>query len=138
MSYKENNKYIRSAIENKSYAEEWGRIEKIKKIPSVYRKIKFVEHKEFMVKIMEQNPIFVRTVVESLYLGDIYIIKNALSKKKVNHIIDEINKFTQSSPSKFCKMLAGIPNFHRWIDKDLITAYSIKYTKHSTHFFTSL
>ena len=135
MSYKENNKYISSKIENNSYAEEWSKIEKIKKIPAVYRKIKFVEHKEFMAKIMEQNPIFVKSIVESLYLGDIYIIKNALSKKKVNHIIDEIHKFTQSSPSKFYKMLEGIPNFHRWIGKDFINAYSIKYTKHSTHIF---
>ena len=49
MSYKENNKYISSKKENNSYAEEWSKIEKIKKIPTVYRKIKFVEHKEFVV-----------------------------------------------------------------------------------------
>ena len=91
MSYKENNKYISSKKENNSYAEEWGKIEKIKKIPSVYRKTKLVEHKEFMAKIMEQNPIFVKSVVESLYLGDIYIIKNALSKKK---LIISLMKFT--------------------------------------------
>jgi len=39
MSYKENNKYISSKKENNSYAEEWGKMETIKKSPSVYRKI---------------------------------------------------------------------------------------------------
>ena len=64
-----------------------------------------------------------------------YIIKNSLSKNRVDHIINEIHKFTQASPSKFYKMLEGVPNFHRWIGKDLINSYSIKYTKHSTHIF---
>jgi len=135
MRYRENNKFIRSKIENNFYVKEWSKIEKAKEIPSVYRDVKFVEYKEFMAKIIEQDPLFVRSVVESLYLGDIYIIKNALSKKKVDHIINQIHKFTQSSPSKFYKMLEGVPNFHRWIGKDLIHAYSIKYTKHSTHIF---
>ena len=129
------NKYIKSAIEKNTYAEEWDKVEKNKKIPSVNKKIKFVEYREFMAKIIEQNPEFVRSVVESLYSGDMYIIQNALDNKKVNHIIDEIHKFTQSSPSKFYKMLEGIPNFHRWIGKDLMSSYSIKYTKHSIHMF---
>ena len=129
------NKYIKSAIEKNSYAEAWEKIEKNKKIPSVYKKIEFVEYKEFVAKILEQNLSFVRSIVESLYSGDMYIIKNALDQKKVSHIIDEIHKFTQSSPSKFYKMLEDIPNFHRWIGKDLMDSYSIKYTKHSIHMF---
>ena len=129
------NKYIKSAIEKNTYATEWEKIEKNKKIPSVYKKIKFVEYKEFAEKILEQSPEFVRSVVESLYSGDMFIIKNAIEPKKVKHIIDEIHKFTQSTPSNFYKMLEGVPNFHRWIGKDLINSYSIKYTKHSIHMF---
>ena len=64
-----------------------------------------------------------------------FIIKNALDNKTVNYIIDEVHKFTKSKPSKFHRMLEGVPNFHRWIGKDLINSYSIKYTKHSIHMF---
>ena len=46
-----------------------------------------------------------------------------------------MHKFTKSKPSKFHRMLEGVPNFHRWIGKDLINSYSIKYTKHSIHMF---
>ena len=64
-------------------------------------------------------------------------LKNSVTvtEDKVEHIINEIHKFTQSSPSNFYKMLEGIPNFHRWIGRDLINSYSIKYTKHSIHMF---
>ena len=129
------NNYIKSTIAKNAYAAEWEKLEKNKKIPSVYKKVKFVEYKEFAAKILEQSPEFIKSVVESLYSGDMFIIKNALDQKKVNHIIDEIHKFTQSCPSNFYKMLEGIPNFHRWIGKDLINSYSIKYTKHSIHMF---
>ena len=135
MNRRENNKYIRSEIENNSYAVEWSNIEKSKKVPSVYRKIKFVEYKEFAAKIIEQNPEFVKSIVQSLYSGDMYIIKNSLDEKKVNNIIDEIHNFTQSRPSKFYKMLENVPNFHRWISEDLINSYTIKYIKHSIHMF---
>ena len=61
-------------------------------------------------------------------------IEKIIDKSRVKYIIDEIHKFTQSSPSSFHKMLEGIPNFQMdW--KDLVNAYSIKYTKHSTHIF---
>ena len=111
-----------------------GPNKKKKKIPSAYRKLVFVDYKEFASKIVNPDPKFVNDVVTNLYSGDMYILKNSIDKSKVKYIIDEIHKFTQSSPSSFHKMLEGIPNFHRWIGKDLVNAYSIKYTKHSTHF----
>ena len=64
-----------------SYSEEWKRIEKIKEKPRNYRKVVSVEHKEFTSKILEQNPSFVQSVIESIYNGDLYLLKNALSKK---------------------------------------------------------
>ena len=64
-----------------------------------------------------------------------YIIKNALDQKIVSNIIEELHNFTKSKPSKFYKMLENVPNFHRWIDQDLINSYSIKYIKHSIHMF---
>jgi len=129
------NNFIKSAKKN-SYATKWEELEKNKKLSSVYKQIKYVEYSEFKAKILEQSPEFVNSIVESLYSGDMYIIKNALDQKKVNYIIEEIHKFNQSSPSTFYKMLEGVPNFHRWIGKDLINSYTIKYTKHSTHMFS--
>ena len=129
------NTYFKADISDNPYAKEWGSIEAKKSVPSVFRKLIHIEYKEFISKILQKDPNFVKNIVENLYAGDMYIIKNSLSKNRVDHIINEIHKFTQASPSKFYKMLEGIPNFHRWIGKDLINSYSIKYTKHSTHIF---
>ena len=135
MSSELNTNYIGSNKGSNLFAKEWSKQEKEKKIPSAYRKLVFVDYKEFASKIVNPDPKFVNEVVTNLYAGDMYILKNSIDKSRVKYIIDEIHKFTQSSPSSFHKMLEGIPNFHRWIGKDLVNAYSIKYTKHSTHIF---
>ncbi len=127
--------YLRSNKDSNLFAKEWSKQEKEKNIPSACRKLVFVDYKEFASKIVKQDPKFVNDVVTNLYSGDMYILKNSIDKSRAKYIIDEIHKFTQSSPSSFYKMLEGIPNFHRWIGKDLVNAYSIKYTKHSTHIF---
>ena len=118
--------YFKADTNNNPFAKEWASIESRRAVPAVFRKLIHIEYQEFVSKILEKNPQFVKNIIENLYSGDMYIIKNSLTKDKVNHIVNEIHKFTQSSPSKFYKMLEGIPNFHRWIGKDLINAYSIK------------
>mgnify|MGYP001294183390 FL=1 len=128
-------KYLQTKNSTNFFAKEWSRLEKEQDAPAVYRKLISVDYEEFASKIIEQDSKFVKETINNLYHGDMYILKNSLKKKKVKHIIDEIHKFTQSSPSSFHKMLEGIPNFHRWIGKDLINAYTIKYSKHSTHIF---
>jgi hypothetical protein len=127
--------YFKADTNNNIFAKEWALIESKRAVPAVFRKLIHIEYNEFVSKILEKNPQFIKNIIENLYSGDMYIIKNSLTKDRVDHIVNEIHKFTQSSPSKFYKMLEGIPNFHRWIGKDLINAYSIKYTKHSTHIF---
>jgi len=122
-------------IKNNIFAKEWKKIEQKDSEPKNYRKLIEVEHNEFVSKVLEQNSSFAKSVVESIYNGDLYILKNAISKKNVNHIIDAIYKFSHSTPSTFHKMIEGVPNFHRWIDKDLVNTYSIKYTKQSTYIF---
>ena len=121
--------------EKNNFDIEWKKIEKTQTCPSNYRKINVVEYKEFASKIIEQDTVFVQSIVDSFYHGDVYILKNALEKNTVKYIIKEIHKFNQSRPSEFYKMKEGVPNFHRWIDGEVSNSYSIKYAKHSTHIF---
>ncbi len=134
-AHNKNNKLKIPEIEKNIYADHWKKVEKEKGLPTNCRELKIVDYKEFAAKIVEQDPNFVKSVIESIYLGDYYILKNALDNKEVSHIIDEIHKFNKSTPSKFYKMLENVPNFHRWIGKDLINNYTIKYTKHPTYMF---
>ena len=94
-----------------------------------------LDHKEFVSKIYEQDLRFIKSIVESIYNGDLYILKNAISKENVEKLIDEIYNFSHSRPSTFHKMLEGVPNFHRWIDEKAAVNYCIKHVKHSTFLF---
>ena len=131
---KQNNK-SNSALLKNSYKEEWKQIEKKKSSPKNFSKIITVDHKEFVDKIFSQNSAFVKSTIGSIYNGDLYILKNAIGKEKVNHIKEEIHNFTLSNPSTFHKMIEGVPNFHRWIDEEASEKYCIKHVKHSTFLF---
>ena len=97
--------YFKTNISNNPYAQEWGSIENKKSAPSIFRKLIHIEYKEFVTKVLEKNPDFIKNIIENLYSGDMYIIKNSLTKDRVDHIVNEIHRFTQSNPSKFYKML---------------------------------
>lgn len=128
------NNYLNANKKN-IFSLEWNNIETQNKSPKKYGDIKTVDYKEFSSKILNQDFNFAKNVVKSFYNGDFYIVKNVLSKEQVDHIIEETHKYNQSSPSSFFKMVEGVPNFHRWINKSLEGKYTIKYSKHSTYMF---
>ena len=116
------------------FLQEWKILEKEKSIPRNYKKLIVIEHKEFVKKILENNHSFAESVVNSIYNGDLYILKNTFSKQESAHIIDEVPKFTLSIPSSFHKMHEGVPNFHRWIESTN-HSYALKHVKHATYLF---
>ena len=117
------------------YSNKWEKIESSGEKPNTYRKLICIDYKEFKTKIFERNKIFVNEIVESIYSGDLYILKNAIDKNNVQNIIDGSTDFFKSNPSSFYKMLEKTPNFHRWIDKENGKKYSIKLAKHSLYLF---
>ncbi|MBA1339405.1 MAG: hypothetical protein FD544_000256 [Pelagibacterales bacterium] len=125
----------KKSTEQNMYAQEWHKIEKKKPSPSNYRKLISIDHKEFVDKILEQKPKFINSIVESIYNGDLYILKNAISKENIEKLIDEVYEFSHTRPSSFHKMLEGVPNFHRWIDEESAGKYSIRSVKHATYIF---
>ena len=88
--------YFKADTNNNPFAKEWASIESRRAVPAVFRKLIHIEYQEFVSKILEKNPQFVKNIIENLYSGDMYII-DSLTKDKVNHIVNEIHKFTQSS-----------------------------------------
>ncbi len=122
-------------LSNNLFKAEWKKVEKFKDRPHTYRKVICVDYNEFTSKIKEQNKKFVEEVVDSIYNGDLYILKGALSKETVSNIINSSTEFFKSNPEAFHKMLEGTPNFHRWIDENVAGNYSIRHVKHSLYLF---
>ena len=119
------------------FSEEWNKIEKLKDKPTNYNKLVEIEYDEFLSKIIEQKPNFIKSLVESVYDGDLYLLKNSISKEEIEYIKNEFKKFSVKNESTFFKMLEGTPNFHRWIDKSASSnAYALKHIKHSYYLFS--
>ena len=127
--------YLDLKIKENVFKKEWHKIEQIGTRPSTYGKLISIDYSEFITKILEQDNTFVKKIVKSIYDGDLYILKNALDKNKVDQIIEGTTKFFKKEPSTFHKMIEGTPNFHRWIDKTNTKKYSISAIKHSMYLF---
>ena len=56
------NNYLNSDKANNPFAKEWTKQEKEKKIPSTYRKLVFVDYKEFVSKILKKDPILIEVL----------------------------------------------------------------------------
>ena len=128
-------KYLSLKIKKNIFKKEWHKIEKTGARPSTYGKLISIDYSEFISKIFEQDDVFVKKVVRSIYDGDLYLLKKAIDKNKVYQIIEGATKFFKNRPPEFHKMIEGVPNFHRWIDEGQAKNYSSRHVKHSLYLF---
>ena len=66
---------------------------------------------------------------------DAYILKNSANKNLKNTIIQLANYYKKNKKTTFYKMVDGVPNFHRVIDKNITKKYSLFAIKHSFYFY---
>ena len=118
------------------YKNYWENLEKEIKRPSRLRDLKFLDYNELVSKIDEKNVSFAKAITESLYMGDVYIFKNAFSKDFMLSLREKTHQFCKNRSSEFYKMLEGSPDFHRIIDLETGKNYSFRSCKHSCYFYT--
>jgi len=117
------------------YQNEWKSIENEKTQPRFLRKVISTSYKDFSEKVLEQSSAFVKKIVESLYSGDVYILKDAFKKKYLLDLQDKLHHHGKITPSSFHKMWDGCPDFHRAITPELAKNYALRQIKHSYYFF---
>ena len=117
------------------YQKLWQSIENKKTQPRYLNNVISTSYTEFCEKVFEQNPSFVKNIVESLYSGDVYILKQAFQKDYLQKLKYKLHQHSQNTPQSFHKMLDGCPDFHRVIDPILAKNYSLRAIKHSYYFF---
>tara|TARA_B100000686_G_C16589547_1_gene862581 strand:- start:3 stop:887 length:885 start_codon:yes stop_codon:yes gene_type:complete len=122
-------------MNNITYKSAWKELESKFPFPRKARKIQTVDYKEFKEKVIISDPRFILDVTESLFGGDLYILKGAYTKEFMENL--KINTFShfKNKPSEFYKMLEGCPDFHRKIDLETGNKYSFKLCKHSFYFY---
>ena len=113
----------------------WQEKEKNYPLPRKSRNIIKVEFNEFEKILNDDDEIKVKKIIDNLYSGDFYLIKNAFSTSFLNRIKKGCFEHFSNSPSTFYKMLEGTPDFQRKIDIETGKKYSFKRCSHSFYFY---
>jgi hypothetical protein len=113
----------------------WKEVVSSGEMPSRCTGVTSVQYDEFAREINEGNVDYFASLAEKLKLGQVLILKEALSKNITEKIKSETVTFWNSQPSEFFKMLEDCPNFHRVIDEETSKNYSVKAVRHSAYVF---
>jgi len=113
----------------------WNILEKKNNLPTRLRNLVLVDYEEFAKKIDMQNLQFAEEITNSMFQGDIYILKKAFSENFFHSLKKKCYDHFKNVPSSFYKMLEGSPDFHRLIDVETGNKYSFKVCKHSFYFY---
>jgi hypothetical protein len=104
-------------------------------LPRYMRNVKEYSFTEFKDIVIENNEEKCKEIVESLYSGDIYILRNAYTEEFVEELKDKLFKWGNSTPSEFYKTKEGVPNFHRIVDESVNQNYAMKPLWHIYYLF---
>ena len=126
---------LKQSMSENLYRKVWDTIEDEKTQPRFRREIISTPYKEFSEKVLQQDPGFVKKIVQSLYSGDVHILKQGFSGKFLRDLSGILHQHGKQTSSSFHKMLDGCPDFHRVITPELAKNYSLRQIKHSYYFF---
>lgn len=113
----------------------WEKLETAYSRPTYARDIIEIDNVEFSERVVAQEPRFVNDVIESLYAGDVYLLKRGFTKKFMCDLLEKIHVRWHQTPSSFHKMLEGCPDFHRIQDEEIAKKYSFESVRHSYYWF---
>ncbi len=122
-------------INNISINNYWTKLEKKKPAPKFVKKINFIKFQDLKSSINKKNEFYIKNLIRKMYDGEAYIVRNAAKKNLKDTIISLAKYYDKKQKPSFSKMLDGVPNFHRIIDKKITKKYSLYAIKHSYYFF---
>ena len=87
------------------YKKLWEKLEVAKPRPAFSRKLIIEEYDNFAEKIERQDDNFVNTIVNSIYEGDTYLLKNGFSKNFCDNLRKDVIEVMNSTEPGFHKIL---------------------------------
>jgi len=114
---------------------EWQKVDKNNKMPEKLNKIIEINYNEFKSKIEQQDKEFAINIIQSLYNGDAYVIKNTFNPEFLQNLKEKTFEWGQKTESSFHKCIEGTPNFNRRIDESLRGQYNSKSIWHQHLFY---
>ena len=107
-----------SSIEQISslYKEAWKNIENDRSNPHYLRSIITMEMGEFLSKILEGSEQSVGNLVDSIYSGDAYILKNGISKLEAEALKQKVLDWSKAESPRPQRMVDNCKNYHCYND----------------------
>lgn len=90
----------------------WDRVEENQTPPKFLRNIVIIDADEFIGKIKNADGKYAAELVDSIYSGDAYILKNAISKDKSEEIKRRVLDWAEKEPENYQLMTEGCKNYH--------------------------
>ena len=94
------------------FKEEWDKIEDVKTYPHYLRNIIIIDADEFASKVFSASEQEAKSLVNSIYSGDAYILKNALSPEHVESLKEKVFNWSKTVEEKYFEMRDGCPDYH--------------------------
>ncbi len=120
---------------NNIFKTEWERVASEKEMPDKLNNIRELEYDEFKQKIENQDKKFAKDIIESLYNGDAFIIRNAFKSEFLEELKEKVFDWGQSEESSFQECIEGTPNFNRKIDESMEGQYNSRSIWHQHLFY---
>lgn len=117
------------------YFKAWKDVEDSMPRPSRCRQVVEYDYREFAQRVEEEAPAFVEQTVQSIFSGDLFILRNCVSPKFIQEVKERTWKLWKDTPESFHKILEGCPDFHRILTQEIAKNYSFKNIRHSSYFF---
>ena len=118
-----------------AFRREWERVEVQQDWPTRLRNVVEVDFGEFARKVADGTDAYAAELVESLFSGDIIILKRTMPKDFLLETREQLHQYGLETESEYHKMLEGCPDYHRLIDEDVAKNYVFVAIKHSYYFF---
>lgn len=119
----------------KFFKREWDRLRSHRGWPTRFRNIIELRFDDFEALVKYGAIDEVAETVESIYSGDIIILKEAMPKDFLLNIREQLHQLGMETDSEYYKMLESCPDYHRLISENAAKNYSFMAIKHSYYFF---
>ena len=114
----------------------WNFLEGAYPAPRYIKTVKELEFKDLKKAINSNNEAYIKKIIRKMYVDkEAYILKKCATKNLKNVMLNLVNLYKSKKKQSFHKMLDGVPNFHRAIDRKITKKYSLFAIKHSFYFY---
>tara|TARA_R110000824_G_scaffold380118_2_gene572380 strand:+ start:1114 stop:2043 length:930 start_codon:yes stop_codon:yes gene_type:complete len=93
------------------FQKEWDKIEDVKTYPHYLRNVVILEAEDFVEKVTNASQEEAQELVKSIYSGDAYILKNALSPEFVEDLKNRVIEWGKTKEDKYFQMKDGVQSY---------------------------